>query len=110
MTSRGDQLFTSALTLGEILVKPLAVQRPDLVQRYVALFRHPSITVVPFDLDAASFYARIRQDRSIHRGDAMQLACAAAAGIDLLITNDSRLSQKVIPGINFISSLERAPL
>ena len=42
--------------------------------------------------------------------DAIQLACAASVGIDLFITNDDRLSRKNIPGINFITSLARAPI
>jgi hypothetical protein len=40
----------------------------------------------------------------------MQLATAAASGIDLFITNDTRLSRVIVPGIDFISSLERSPI
>jgi predicted nucleic acid-binding protein len=40
--------------------------------------------------------------------DAIQLACATNARCDLFITNDDRLSQKIVPGIQFIASLERA--
>ena len=39
--------------------------------------------------------------------DAIQLACAAAGGTDLFITNDDRLSRKNVPGIAFIQSLQR---
>lgn len=53
-------------------------------------------------------YATIRHDRSIKAPDAIQLACAAQAGVDLFITNDDRLSRAVVPGIQFITSLERA--
>jgi hypothetical protein len=42
--------------------------------------------------------------------DAIQLACAAAAGVDLFITNDDRLSRKHVPEVKFITSLERAYL
>lgn len=55
-------------------------------------------------------YARIRSDRSIKPPDAIQLACASAAEVDLFITNDDRLSQKSVPGIQFLSSLHKAPL
>ena len=55
-------------------------------------------------------YATIRQDRSISPPDAIQLACAAAVGMDLFITNDQRLSRKVVPGIHFITSLDTAYL
>ena len=47
-------------------------------------------------------------DRMIRPPDAIRLACAAEANIDLFIANDDRLSRKAIPGVRFISSLERA--
>ncbi|MND07925.1 hypothetical protein D3C83_302310 [compost metagenome] len=65
---------------------------------------------MPFDQDAAIAYARIRKDRSIRPPDAIQLACAAHAGVDLFITNDDRLSKKLVDGIHFVTSLERAPI
>ena len=52
--------------------------------------------------------AEIRRDRSIRAPDTIQLACASAAGTDLFITNDDRLSKKNIRGIQFIQSLEKA--
>lgn len=110
MLSRGDHLYTSTLTVGEILVKPVAAHQTQLADRYLAFFQRPSIAVLPFDPKAASLYARIRQDPTIARPDAIQLACAAAASTDLFITNDARLSCKVVSGIDFIASLDRAPL
>jgi predicted nucleic acid-binding protein len=110
MLARGDRLYTSTLTIGEILVKPLAMNHAALAERYIQFFRSPAIAVVAFDANAASIYARVRQDRGIGRADAVQLACAAASQVDLFLTNDSRLSRKLVPGIQFISSLEAAPL
>lgn len=110
MLSRGDQLYTSALTVGEILVKPIAAKRNDLETAYLSFFKRTGITVIPFDLSAATAYARIRKDRGVRAPDAIQLACAAAANIDLFITNDERLSKNHVTGINFITSLDRAPI
>lgn len=110
MVARGDQLFTSALTVGEVLVGALAGPEQQLYARYEAFFRRPDISVIPFDPRAASAYARIRRDRGIQRPDAIQLACAAAAEVDLFITNDARLSRKIVPGIHFIASLSEAPV
>lgn len=109
MQQRGDHLYTSALVAGELLVRPVEAGAFDLERAYLRLFRDPAISILPFDLNAASAYARIRADRSIHAPDAIHLACAAAAEIDLFITNDDRLSRKVVPGIKFISSLAKAP-
>jgi len=81
-----------------------------LANRYRAFFTGTQITVSAFDMDAAEAYAAIRQDRGIHPADAIQLACAAAAEIDLFITNDGRLSRKNVPGIKFISGLSEAPI
>ena len=110
MLQRNDRLFTSTVTVGEILVKPLSTGDKMLANRYRAFFAGTQITVSAFDLDAAEAYAAIRQDRGIHPADAIQLACAAAAEIDLFITNDGRLSRKNVPGIKFISGLSEAPI
>jgi predicted nucleic acid-binding protein len=110
MLQRDDRLFTSAMTVGEVLVKPLSLGNRMLADRYRALFAARQITVSSFGVEAAEAYAGIRQDRSIHPADAIQLACAAAVEIDLFITNDSRLSKKNVPGIKFISGLSEAPI
>jgi len=106
MDERGDTLVTSTLTLAEIQVLPLresvqAAERAAIAIRSAAL-------VVSFDEIAAAHYARIRQDRGIRAPDAIQLACAAGAEVDLFITNDDRLATRTVPGIKFITSLGRA--
>ena len=109
MLSRNDQLYTSALTLGEVLVKPAETRSEDLKRKYEAAIVSGSI-VIPFNVEAARIYATIRQDREIRPPDAIQLACAANARADLFITNDDRLSEKTIPGIQFVTSLARSLL
>ncbi|MDP9266803.1 MAG: type II toxin-antitoxin system VapC family toxin [Acidobacteriota bacterium] len=110
MRARGDRLFTSALAVGETLVRPARLGRNDVVDNYLRLFRSNQVTVLPFNLEAAQHYASIRLDRGIRPPDAIHLACAAAASIDLFLTNDEALSRKIIPEIRFISNLERSPL
>ncbi len=106
MIERNDELLASALTLGELLVKPVEMGDDALRDRYLRAME-ASVTVLPFDARAAPRFAAIRRDRSIRAPDAIQLACAAAAGTDLFITNDDRLSRKNVPGIAFIQSLQR---
>ena len=106
MLERDDQLLTSALTLGELLVKPrekgeAAVRDHDVTIRQIA-------TILPFEAATALHYAAIRADRTIKASDAIQLACAATVGVDLFITNDDRLSRKHVENVKFITSLERA--
>jgi predicted nucleic acid-binding protein len=109
MLARGDQLITSTLTLGEVLVKPLQRGDSTLAGRYEQAITATSITV-PFDLTAARIYANIRLDRAVHAPDAMQLSCAASAGVDLFVTNDARLQGRHVPGIQFIAPLDRVPI
>ena len=107
MIERNDELLTSALTLGEILVKPMEAGNESLTRRYEQVIA-ASATVLPFDRVAAPAFAAVRRDRTIQPPDAIQLACASVAGVDLFITNDQRLSRKVVPGIHFIQSLAAA--
>ena len=109
MIERDDELLTSALTLGEVLVKPMEAGDQALRKRYEHAIT-TGATVLPFDSRAAPRFAEIRRDRSIRAPDAIQLACASAAGVDLFITNDDRLSRKNVRGIHFIQPLDKANL
>ena len=107
MVERGDELYTSTLTVGEILIKPLEAGDEALARRYESALLQGAI-VIPFDVEPARLYASIRKDRTIRAPDAIQLACASQARVDLFITNHERLSTKSIPRIQFVSSLGRA--
>ena len=109
MIERNDELLTSTLTLGEILVKPLEAGDETLARRYEQAIT-AAATVIPFDPPAAYAFATVRRDRTIRPPDAIQLACASVAGIDMFITNDRRLNRKVVPGVHFIQSLATAAL
>lgn len=109
MIERQDQLLTSALTLGEILAKPLQAGDGELMRLYESTIT-ASAAVLPFDQAASAAFASVRQNPSIHPADAIQLACASVAGVDMFITNDQRLSRHVVPGIHFIQSLAVAEL
>lgn len=110
MLERGDELITSALTMGEILAGPQRSGNENLSQEYEEAIRSAAI-VVNFDLAAARTYARLRaQPRRIAPPDAIQLSCAASAGVDLFLTNDKRLHTVRMDGIHFITSVDRAPL
>lgn len=109
MLSRGDQLLTSTLTLGEVLVRPLEQGDSDLCRAYEDAITATSL-LVPFDAPAAKLYASLRRDRALRAPDAVQLACAGSVGTDLFITNDVRLQNKSVPGIQFIASLDNAPI
>jgi predicted nucleic acid-binding protein len=106
MLERGDELLTSTLTLGEVLVKPSETGNTRLKATYEEAVTKVA-TLLPFSRETARLYADIRRDRSIRAPDAIQLACAAQARVDLFLTNDDRLAAKTISGIQFIQSVER---
>lgn len=109
MIARGDQLYTSTLTLGEVLVKPVEKNDEESRGKYEEAISRTS-TLLSFDREAAQKYSSIRRDRTLKAADAIQLACATVARMDLFITNDERLSGRTIPGIQFIVPLKTALL
>jgi predicted nucleic acid-binding protein len=108
MLGRGDQLITSAMTVGEILVKPRERQDLDLSKEYERAITATAL-VLPFDLHAARRFSELRLNRTLRAPDAIQLSCAATVDTDLFVTNDSRLSGIRIDGVQFIVSLDRIP-
>jgi predicted nucleic acid-binding protein len=110
LSARGDFLIVSTLALGELLVKPLKVGDHVLANLYRTFVRGPEVRFLDFDEAASELFARIRQDRQIKPPDAILLATAGCEGCDLFITNDDRLVGKIVPGIKFIVSMDRAPL
>lgn len=69
------------------------------------VFASSFVEILPFTLETADLYARIRAQSGVSPADAIHLACAAQAGTDLFLTNDAALPGKVIPGIQFIAGL-----
>jgi predicted nucleic acid-binding protein len=111
MEARNDQLFTSALSVGEVLAKPYELGDMSRCSRYENAMQQAAV-ILPFDLPAARQFAKLRAQRAlrVRPPDAMQLACAGTAGMDLFLTNDARLHSLQVDGIQFITSVERAPL
>jgi uncharacterized protein len=106
MRERKDELITSAVTIGEVLAgayRKGSISKVDEVRE--ALLSLLS-GIVPFTIEAANHYARIRGSTNIASPDAIHLACAATANTDLFLTNDKALVGKVIPGIQFIAGVD----
>ena len=56
MLARGDQLLTSTLTLGEVLVKPIQQGDEELARKYEDAIAAAAL-LLPFDAKAARIYA-----------------------------------------------------
>ena len=108
--SRGDQLCTSAFGIGEVLVGALRHgdrRRADAIRKAM---RPPHIELLRFDTETAEHYAEIRARHRTSAPDSIHLACAAAAGVDLFLTNDAKLTKLHVPGIRFIAGLNTSVL
>lgn len=109
MKERGDQIYTSTLTLGEVLIHPERFGRSDLRKEYEEVLSRRA-TLIPFDKDTARIYSRIQAQKKIKASDAIQLACAAQCQADLFVTNDDELTRAVVPEVKFITTLSKCPI
>ena len=106
MKVRKDQLFTSSFAVGETLVGPYKTGNRETASKIRAVFRPPFVEVIPYTIETAEYYAEVRATQSVSAADAIHLACAAQARVDLFLTNDTDLIGKVIPGIQFIAGMD----
>jgi predicted nucleic acid-binding protein len=88
-----QRLVTSELTLAELLVKPIELQRHDLIQTYDNwTISNPYLEVVPVSRDVLGDAAlRRARDKSLKLPDAIHLATAIRAGCGYFLTNDTRI-------------------
>lgn len=105
MRERRDELITSSFTFGEVLAGVHRKGKQQLAEQSRKLLESVVAEVVPFTVDTADHYARIRGALDFSPADAIHLACAAQANSDLFLTNDDKLVGKFVPGIHFIASL-----
>jgi predicted nucleic acid-binding protein len=106
MARRGDRLCTSAFTVGEVLTGPRKLKDDGGVRGIKKFFGSKEIEILPFDNDSADRYSMIRADTRASQADSIHLASAAAAGVDLFVTNDFELQKLVIPGIRFFADVD----
>lgn len=106
MEERGDQLITGAFTFGEILAGAYRKGATQVAADSRRWLKEVVSEVIPFTIETADHYAQIRATLGVAPADAIHLACAAQAGTDLFLTNDKRLVGKIVPGIQFIASLD----
>ncbi|NHN35027.1 type II toxin-antitoxin system VapC family toxin [Paenibacillus agricola] len=84
----------SAVSLTEILVKPIREGNLNLEKQYKLLFTHfPNLSIIPIDNSIAERAAYLRGIYGLKTPDALIVASAIAAEAELFITNDLRLEQ-----------------
>ncbi|MGD0499170.1 MAG: PIN domain-containing protein [Bryobacteraceae bacterium] len=106
MEKRRDGLCTSVFTVGEVLTGPLKRGEAGVASQIRRTIGPPRVELLPFTVGTAERFAQIRAKNRVSPGDAIHLASAAEAGVDLFLTNDRHLSGLVIPGISFIAGVD----
>ena len=107
MLRRRDTLCTSVFTLGEVLTGPRKVGAHAVVDRVRQFFLNDAnLQLLPFTIETSDRYSVIRATTGAKSADAIHLASAADAGVELLITHDKTLQRLTIPGIHFITGLD----
>jgi predicted nucleic acid-binding protein len=106
MVARGDRFCASYLSIGEVLARPLKQKQAQLVERIEQFFDSGLVEMLPFDRKAAGEFARLRASTNVSPADAIHLACAGAAGVDIFLTHDKSLHKLRVKGIQFIAGLD----
>jgi len=100
---RNDSLYTSHLALGEIMAGVERFDQPIKAAAIRETLNEMGFQFLPFDAGAVRPFSRLRGREKLKIADAIHLACAASAGIDLFLTGDKQLVKLDVPGIQFIA-------
>lgn len=86
------KFITFAITLLEVLVKPLKEDKPKIVDEYKTILTNAqSIDIFEIDTPIAIKSAEIRARYNFRTPDALQIATALIHGAHYFFTNDLRL-------------------
>ncbi len=92
----------SLFVLNELLVLPTRNNDAFTVAKYRKLFTSANIDVLPYTLASSQTYAELRAFDRVKQLDALHLATAAAAQVDLFVTHDTKLLSLTVRGIGAI--------
>jgi predicted nucleic acid-binding protein len=106
MRERDDQLITGVFTLGEVLAGVHRKGTANRAQETRMALESAVSALVPFTAETAQRYGQIRGTLAVPSADAIHLACAASAATGLFLTSDKKLAGKIVPGIQFIATLD----
>jgi uncharacterized protein len=100
---RGDTLLTSYLALGEIMAGEKHGTTTASVVR--TTIEEMGFSFVSFDGRCLETFRHLRSQSNLRAPDAIHLACAAAADVDLFLTGDVQLLNRRLhmPGVKFIA-------
>lgn len=103
---RDDYLCCSYLAVGELMAGARWLgdaEKATVIQNKI---REMGFHFLPFEQGALLPFSRLRAKEKLRAADAIHLACAASAGVDLFLTGDKQLTGRHIPGIKFIADID----
>jgi predicted nucleic acid-binding protein len=101
--ARGDSLFTTCLAVGELMAGVARFDNPVKASTVRRTLDEIGFRYLPFDAGSMRQFGLLRGRDKLKIADAIHLACAASAGIDLFLTGDTQLTRLDVPGIQFIA-------
>lgn len=101
--SRGDVLLTSYLALGEVMAGGAGDRAKADAAR--STITEMGFTFLPFEGNCVTIFSNLRSVEKLKAPDSINLACAAAGGVDMYLTGDAQLLKRGlhVPGIHFIA-------
>jgi predicted nucleic acid-binding protein len=105
LRSGKHRIAGSLFVLNELLVLPTRRNDAFTIASYRRLFSAEMLEILPYTSAATKTYAELRAFHRAKPLDAIHLATAAAASVDLFITQDEKLLPLTVPGIGQIVDL-----
>lgn len=102
---RGDYLCCSYLALGEVMAGGRRSDDSRKENEMRDTIREMGFHFLPFDEGAVLPFSRLRAKEKLRAADAIHLACAASAEVDLFLTADKQLTKRHVPGVKFIANI-----
>lgn len=102
---RDDYLCCSYLALGEVMAGARVFGDTEKVMEVQNKLAEIGFHFLPFDQGAVLPFSRLRTQEKLRAADAIHLACAASAGVDLFLTGDKQLTKRHVPGVKFIADI-----
>jgi len=86
------KMITSVITLLEVLVLPLKLNRLNLANEYEKILtKSPHLEILQVDVETVKIAARIRANFQLKTPDAIQIATAIQNKANVFLTNDKDL-------------------
>ena len=101
---------TSVITLLEVLVQPIRLNRIDLVSRYRQLLLDSErFSTLPITVEISEVAAELRARYNLRTPDALQVATALVRRCEAFLTNDTRLKRVAEIRVLTLDDLRETP-